>query len=243
MAKITKKAQKVFGTDLVATNNVSQLGSFKAGSVVYSTDPDTIQTLAAWGLGWGSAVVNNNAPTLQDMNGFCLVATRQLAYLVQAGVAEWDGTTTYYKGSIVQKLSGSDGTGILFAATADDVVGSLLTDVTKWECILPRGVTAATGPTPTIYYRDGAAVFDIAAGAGGNKTIALEALPNGAVVNVLVAGVAGNTVTWGVTQESGGSLTLNYGATYSNTMTSTKSLFTLIRVGTIVIINSLHGIA
>ncbi len=237
MAKITREPQKIFGGSLTAADNIATFGSTKAGTPTYSLDPSTLQSTAFLS-GWAAALVNNNAPTVQELNGVFYVATYQLAYLLQTGVPEFSADTVYYTGSIV-----NNGTGALYAATADPTQGTLVTDQTKWECIVPRGVTAATGPTPTIYYRDGAATFDIAAGAGGNKTIAFEGLPNGAVVNILVNGVATNTVTFGVTKEDGSSLTLAYPTTYSNTMSGTKSLFTLIRVGNICIINSQHGIA
>ena len=127
MAKITKKAQKTFGGGLTATNNIAQFGSLKAGSPAYSLDPDTIQSLSAYDNGWAAAVVNNNAPALQDVNALDFLFSRQLSYLMQAGIAEWDAATTYYIGSVV-----NDGYGNLYYSIADTNLNNAVTDATKW---------------------------------------------------------------------------------------------------------------
>jgi hypothetical protein len=127
MSKIVRKTQQVFGGNLVASNNIAQFGSLKAGSIAYSLDPAVIQSLAAWGNGWSAAVTNNNAPALQDLNAFCYLSSLQLAYLMQAGVAEWDSGTTYYTGSLVQ-----DGSGNIFYSLVDSNLNNALTDITKW---------------------------------------------------------------------------------------------------------------
>ena len=130
MAKIDRKHQKVFGGDLVAANNIAEFGSLKAGSVAYSLDPDNIQSLSAYDNGWSAAVVSNNAPALQDMNALFYLATRQLAYLFQAGVPEWNAGATYYTGSVVQ-----NGSGKRFVSRVDSNLNNALTDGTKWACV------------------------------------------------------------------------------------------------------------
>ena len=127
MAKITKKAQKTFGGNLTAPNNIAQFGSLKSGSPAYSLDPDTIQALSAYENGWAAAVVNNNAPALQDVNALDFLFSRQLAYLMQTGVPEWDAATTYYIGSVAQ-----DGFGRYYMSIADTNLNNAVTDATKW---------------------------------------------------------------------------------------------------------------
>lgn len=131
MPKIIKKSQRVFCADVPANNVVSQYGSLKAGSPNYSSDPDIIQDLPAWGNGWSGAVIANSAPALQDLNSLFYVITRQLGYLVQTGVAEWDENTVYYIGSIV-----NNGSGGLIVSIADDH-SAPISDVTKWQPYLP----------------------------------------------------------------------------------------------------------
>ena len=88
MTKIARKHQKLFATSVPVTNTIAQFGSLKAAAPAYSDDPDTIQALDAFDEGFASAVINNKAPTVQDMNGLFYLLTRQIAYLMQAGVAE-----------------------------------------------------------------------------------------------------------------------------------------------------------
>ena len=103
MPKIPRKTAFIFAENAVSTD-IEQFGSMSvSGTPNHTTDPDVIQALAAWGEGWTSALVGpNNTEFKQDRNAVDYVASYQLAYILQQGVAEWDSGTTYYAGSIVQ---------------------------------------------------------------------------------------------------------------------------------------------
>jgi len=161
MPKITRKDQKIFGGGLVAQNNIAQFGSLKANNIQYDLDPDVIQGLSAFLNGWGAAVVSNQAPALQDMNALFYLITRQLAYLVQTGVPEWNATTTYYIGSVVQ-----DGSGNTYRSLTDTNLNHALTDSSYWSMsggqipigsVVPivTGNTGAWGPPATGIIKDG----------------------------------------------------------------------------------------
>ncbi len=62
------------------------------------------------------------------MNALCFLFARQLAYIFQAGVAEWNTSTVYYIGSLA-----SDGLGVLYVSLTDTNTGNALTDSTKWK--------------------------------------------------------------------------------------------------------------
>jgi hypothetical protein len=144
VAKITRATQKVFAGAVVPTSNVAQFGSLRADAPVYSDDPAVIQALAAFGTGWAAAVVNNNAPAIQDENGLWYLVTRQLAYLMQTGVPEWDAGTTYYIGSMAQ-----DGTGAVYRSLIDGNLNNALSDYTKWVLVTPMpNVNAGYGSVP-----------------------------------------------------------------------------------------------
>ena len=100
MAKITRVFQNLFGLSGPG-GDFGKFGSKAAGTAVYTQDPATIQALTAFLNGWGSAVVSGAVPELEDMNGLFLLIFYQLAYILQMGVAEWDASTTYYVGSMV----------------------------------------------------------------------------------------------------------------------------------------------
>lgn len=127
MAKITRATQKIFGDDVVAQDQHCVFGSLKAGSVAYSKDPATIQSLAAWGIGWKGATVNNQAPVLQDENALHYLITRQIAYLMQAGIPEYDAGTTYYTGSFCQVA------GTIYKSLQDNNLNNAVSNGSWWS--------------------------------------------------------------------------------------------------------------
>lgn len=126
MANLAKVAQKIFGSS-PGVDQVSVFGSLAAGSETFSTDPTAIQSLSNWLTGFYAAVIGGNAPTIQDMNGFNFVVTRQLAYLMQKGVAEWDAVTQYYTGSMVNVA------GVLYVSLQDNNIDNATTDPAWWK--------------------------------------------------------------------------------------------------------------
>jgi hypothetical protein len=131
MAKITRKTQKVFGESAGATG-IIEYGSAAAGSPVATTDPDDIQT-TAWETGWAAAALaGTEIPSFQDFNGIHFVATRQIGYLLQEGLAEYDAGTEYHANSIVKK----SGTYELYGSITNSNTGNALpsqTDNANWK--------------------------------------------------------------------------------------------------------------
>ncbi|CAK9250666.1 unnamed protein product [Sphagnum jensenii] len=115
---------------------LAQFGSLAAASPAYSSDPAVIQASSGWLEGWFGAVLGGNSPAIEDMNAYCYVMAYQIAYLMQAGVSEWDSGTTYYKGSIV-----NDGTGKAYFSLVDTNLNNAVTSASYW---LP-----VNGPLPT----------------------------------------------------------------------------------------------
>lgn len=129
MPRITRKQQKVFAVD--ATNN-GVFGSLQANDPAYSQDPDAIQGRTAYSNGWNDATYSSEKlPPLEEFQALQYLFSRQLAYLMQEGIAEWDTNTTYYKGALVKSIQ-SDGSFILYASLIDNNQGNLVTDTTKW---------------------------------------------------------------------------------------------------------------
>ncbi|MBQ4178980.1 MAG: hypothetical protein II598_04490, partial [Elusimicrobia bacterium] len=95
MAEIERKVQKIFAGGLSANGNIAKYGSKEAGTVGYSLDLDEIQT-QRWLNGLAGSVSQDKAPYLQDLNAVFYTITKQLAYLFQAGVAEWNSETEYF---------------------------------------------------------------------------------------------------------------------------------------------------
>ena len=97
MPKITRATQQIFGENAPSTQ-ITAFGTAKTTSPVYTTNPAELQTAASL-LGWDAAIEEDKAPFEEDTNGLCYLITRQLAYLYQQGIAEWDANTTYYENS------------------------------------------------------------------------------------------------------------------------------------------------
>lgn len=131
--KLGVKPITIFGSGVPASGNVAQPGSTKAGSTVYSQDPTTLQALAAWANGLTSQLIDTsggqNSQVLEELNGILFVLTYQLAYLKQAGVAEWDPTVPYFISSFAV---GSDGK-LYVSKTNSNINNDPTADATNWQ--------------------------------------------------------------------------------------------------------------
>ena len=130
MAKITRKHQKIFAGS--ATNN-GVFGSAQVGTKVLSNDPDTIQGLAAFDTGWNSATISGERlPTIEEMQGLQFLQTRQIAYLLQEGVAEYDVGTEYHVNSIVKKAATYELYGSIINTNTGNALG-VQADTANWK--------------------------------------------------------------------------------------------------------------
>lgn len=145
MPRLTRATQKIFGST-ASVNQRGVIGSFAAGAPAYSTDPETIQSLSNYLQGWYGVVVGQNSPAIQDMNALDFLITRQLAYLFESGVSEWDAETTYYIGSLA-----TDSTGQIFVSLADNNLNNALTDTTKWRLITGPNTVSINPATQSPY--------------------------------------------------------------------------------------------
>lgn len=126
MARLSFKLQKIFA-DVAAEGKLAQFGSLKSGSPLYSDDPDVIQALTYFGAGLGSALINQSPPAIQEFDALFNLMTKQIAYLQQSGVSEWDEDTVYYQGCLAQAG------GILFYSLTDNNQGNVLSDTVNWQ--------------------------------------------------------------------------------------------------------------
>lgn len=129
MAKIIRKNQKIFGLN-ATTGQMKQFGSLAAGTPINATDVEIIQALSQFTDGWYAAVMGGNSPAIQDRNALDHVLSYQLAYLMQAGVAEWDDATTYYIGSLVNDA------GTLYFSLQDNNLNHGVSDDAWWTPLI-----------------------------------------------------------------------------------------------------------
>jgi len=101
MSKLTKIMHKIFGINADFSYQMGKFGSFKNGAPEYAANVSDIQSLANWETGLFDSVVANNAPLKEDINAVLHHTSRQVGYLYQAGIPEWDAGSTYYTNSFV----------------------------------------------------------------------------------------------------------------------------------------------
>lgn len=127
MEKLDRETQKIFGGNAPA-DDIAVLGSFKSGTPVYTDDIATLQN-EAYEEGYGASLVANEAPFLEEQNSVPYVLSKQLAYLFQTGIPEWDENTTYYANTSFCQING-----IIYKSLTDDNLGNNpVTDNENWE--------------------------------------------------------------------------------------------------------------
>lgn len=138
MAQLTREHMKIFGISAAATQ-FGQIGSLAAGSPVNTKDIDTIQGLGQYDNGF-FAITNSASepPRIEDMNSLYFLATRQLSYLFQAGIPEWDVDQEYYEDVSIVNYQG-----ILYKSKTDANIGHVpLGDTTNWGGFGIAGLTS-----------------------------------------------------------------------------------------------------
>lgn len=177
MAKIARKNQKIFGSNLPAADlGVAVFGSFAAGAEAFSLDPETIQSLSNYLDGWSGAVEANNSPAMEDMNAIDYLYAYQLAYIFQSGIAEWNSLTNYFIGSIV-----TNGLGGCFISLVDNNLNHAVSDSTRWG-MLSRKVAGTLASPNSV---GGATAVPVAAG-GQDQDVYVK----------------GSTISWATKQAS-----------------------------------------
>ncbi len=179
MSKILRKTLSIFGLT-GTTDDFEEFGSTAVGATSYTKDIATIQGLAAWNTGWRAALVTAKAPVLQDQNAVQYVHSYMTAYLLQAGIAEYDAGTTYYTGSVVSYF-GNAGYVEFYCSQVDTNVGNALgVRVTNahWQfmyainlavgIIIPGRLTNTTPPAGAIGELVSAVVANVGAPTSGN---------------------------------------------------------------------------
>ena len=149
MTKIQRTTQKIFGGN-APSDDIAALGSFKAGNPIYTDDIASLQN-EAYEKGFGATLVANEAPFMEEQNSIPYILSKQLAYLYQEGIAEYDTETTYFIGSWVKGIINDKR--IIYESLTDNNLGNPLTDQTHWQEIKFSGGTGSSLPlfTPMLF--------------------------------------------------------------------------------------------
>lgn len=128
MAKIERQTQKIFAGN-APDDELAVFGSFKANNPIYTNNIEDLQS-EAYEQGWEAALLLNEAPFLEEMNGVQYGFSKQLAYLFQAGMPEWDENTEYYA-----DVSYCQYEGVVYLSLTDGNIGNNPADDdgTNWQ--------------------------------------------------------------------------------------------------------------
>ena len=154
MPKIERKTQKIFGGN-AESDQLAVFGSMITGTPVYNDDIETLQS-EAYTEGWQVAVAANEAPFMEELNGVQYGFSKQLAYLFQQGIAEWDAGTTYYLNSFCQVG------GVIYKSMQDENFNHSPADDTEgtyWTPLETEGGGGAGMPVGTIFAHTCSASF------------------------------------------------------------------------------------
>ena len=142
MPKITRATQQIFGSNAPSTQ-ITAFGTAMTANPVYTTNPAELQTNASL-QGWDAAIMSDKAPFEEDTNGLFYLITRQLAYLFQQGIPEWDANTTYYQNSQCSVMQ--DGILVIKRSLTDNNVGNNpATDNINWADYFSQRVIHTIG--------------------------------------------------------------------------------------------------
>ena len=123
MAKLPRATQKIFSSSTQA--DVTAWGSINTNP---TTDPDLLQG-AGYLTGITAGEVSGKALIPEkDLAGLFNVLSRQLAYIYEAGIPEYDAATTYYIGSVAREAATTN----IYTSATDDNQGNALTDIVNW---------------------------------------------------------------------------------------------------------------
>lgn len=129
MAKIQRATQKIFAGK-GKNDPIAVFGSMKTGNPIYTDNLEDLQSVA-YENGWADAIVADEAPFLEEMNGIQYGFSKQLAYIFQEGLPEYDTETPYYVGSWCKGTV--DNAISIYESLTDENIGNPLTNETHWK--------------------------------------------------------------------------------------------------------------
>lgn len=127
MTKIQRTKQEIFANQ-AGSRQITAFGTAKNENPTFTNDVSQIQN-NNFLQGWLSALLPDKAPWEEDMNALFYVITKQLAYLFQEGIAEYNSTTEYSKNSLVKAFGGNT----IYYSLTDNNIGNNLSDTNYWQ--------------------------------------------------------------------------------------------------------------
>lgn len=136
MTKLTRETQEIFANS-AGSRQITAFGTAKSESPTFTKELTDIQN-TNYLYGWAQALLPDKAPFEEDMNALFYAITRQLAYIFQQGIPEYDQNTEYTQYALCRGL----GVGIIYQSQTDENIGNPLDDTTYWLPYITGGTMA-----------------------------------------------------------------------------------------------------
>lgn len=185
---LSRILQKIFGKNAESTD-MGIVGSKASNNPQTSKDIAEIQSLSAWESGMRNIVSTTNAPYLQDHNSLFYVITTQLAYLFQAGIAEWESQTEYFADISYVSYGGE-----IYKAIANST-NQTPPNTSYWECVSNFSVVTKTYSSTIALDNNKINVVTL----GGNVTFSLPTPTNTTMLNQIEVQLYKPTASYTVT--------------------------------------------
>lgn len=147
MAKLERNTQKIFAAQ-AGSQQITAFGTAKSENPVYTTDLSQIQN-NNYSYGWATAILPDKAPYEEDTNALFYAITRQLAYLFQEGLPEYDPNTEYSLNALVKGV----GTNVIYSSLIANNLGNPIDNPDYWAVYNSGGGLASYEiglPQPTL---------------------------------------------------------------------------------------------
>lgn len=132
MPKLERVNQVIFANNS-GSREITGFGTAKNSEPTYTRDLKAIQN-ANFLQGWQSAVLPDKAPYMEDTNALFYAVTRQLAYIFQAGLPEWNNETVYYQNDLCRMTNSANEVTIYKSLTNDNTGNNPQTTLgTYWK--------------------------------------------------------------------------------------------------------------
>ncbi len=133
MAKISRAKQEIFANQ-AGSRQITAFGTAKSDNPTFTTDLAQIQNTNFLS-GWASALLPDKSPWEEDTNGLFYAITRQLAYLFQEGIPEYDPNTEYSQNALVKGV----GTNVIYCSLVSENLGNPLDNPDYWSVYMSGG--------------------------------------------------------------------------------------------------------
>lgn len=136
MTKISRATQEIFANQ-AGSRQITAFGTAKSETPTFTKELNQIQN-NNYLYGWAQALLPDKAPFEEDMNALFYAITKQLAYIFQEGIPEYDPNTEYSQNALARGV----GSNVIYSSLVAENLGNDLSDSNYWTPFITGGTLA-----------------------------------------------------------------------------------------------------